>query len=128
MTKESFSRWCRAYGLAWEARDPDTAAALFSPDACYYETPFATPVQGREAIRAYWEEAVRTQREINFSYLVLGVSGARGLAHWQASFLRVPGNARVQLDGILAVEMNEAGQCRTFREWWHRHETSPAVS
>jgi len=128
MTKESFSRWCRAYGHAWGARDPDAAAALFAPDACYCETPFTAPMRGQEAIRAYWEAAVRTQRDITFSYFVLGVSGARGLAHWQAAFIRVPGNARVWLDGILAVEMNKAGLCRTFREWWHRRETHPPVS
>ncbi|GIV57775.1 MAG: hypothetical protein KatS3mg042_0688 [Rhodothermaceae bacterium] len=123
MTNARFSRWCRAYGRVWEDRDPDAAAALFTPDARYYETPFTPPMQGRDAIRAYWAEAVRGQRDITFSYRILSVSGMLGLAHCQASFFRVPGHRQVQLDGILAVELNEAGQSQTFREWWHHHET-----
>jgi hypothetical protein len=36
----------------------------------------------------------------------------------------VPDGAPVELDGILIAEFASTGQCRTFREWWHRR--SPA--
>ena len=52
LSREAFEAWLRRYGTAWEARDPDAAAALFAADARYYWTPFQEPKQGPTAIAA----------------------------------------------------------------------------
>jgi len=51
-----FAFWLRAYGDAWEAKSATGAARLFAPGARYWETPLDEPLQGREAIAAYWAE------------------------------------------------------------------------
>ena len=51
MNRAEFGEWLNAYKLAWESGDPGKAAALFTPDVVYEETPFDEPMRGLEAIR-----------------------------------------------------------------------------
>lgn len=126
MDEKQFQTWLEAYGRAWEEGDAAAAAALFAPDAAYYETPFDPPMTGREAIIAYWQEgAASAQRDVRFQYKALAVAGDLGLNHWTAAFTRVPSGVRVRLDGVMAVRFDTDGRCVEFREWWHRMESPP---
>jgi uncharacterized protein (TIGR02246 family) len=124
-----FQEWLEAMGRAWEGRDPEAAARLFTEDATYQETPFVEPMKGRAAIRTYWEEVPRSQDQIQFQWEVLAFArDGEGLARWRTSFVRIPSAVRVELDGILLVRLVEDGRCAEFREWWHRREGVPARS
>lgn len=125
MDTRAFDGWLRAYGRAWEARDPEAAADLFTEDASYYETPFDPPATGRSAILNYWSAVPRYQRDISFRYQILAVTEDQGIARWWASFTRVENGRRVELDGVFLVTMDESDRCATFREWWHRREDVP---
>lgn len=46
MTEPELATWLSRYGAAWEARDPEAAAALFTEDAEYFWTPFGDPNPG----------------------------------------------------------------------------------
>jgi ketosteroid isomerase-like protein len=116
---QSVETWVRKYGAAWESRDPRAAAALFSKEAEYYWTPFDPPHRGHEDIMAAWAGAVAGQKDIRFTFEVIGVSGRKGFAHWNARFTAVPAGGPVELDGILSAEFDSEGLCRVFREWWH---------
>ncbi len=122
MNEADLQTWLEAYRQAWETRDPDAAAALFSKDAEYYETPFAPPAKGRPGVRDYWANATRAQVDVAFSYEVLSVAEDRGIARWWASFTRVSSGAKVDLDGVFLLEFDGEGLCRELREWWHRAE------
>lgn len=125
MDRETLHTWLAGYRGAWEGQDPDAAAELFSQDALYYETPFAEPFVGREAIRSYWRQgAADAQRDITFRFEIVGVDGPVGVARWTASFTRVPSGAHVELDGVLLATFADDDRCAVFREWWHRRETS----
>ena len=108
-------------------RNPDQAAALFSEDASYRETPFDEPVQGAQEIRAYWSSLPQAQEGIRFAYEVLAVTERCGIAHWHGSYTYVDRATRVELDGILLVSLDDGGRCRDFREWSNRRE-GPAAS
>ena len=123
MTSAELTTWLERYGQAWEARDPDAVAALFTDDAAYYETPFGKPAQGRDGVRAYWAAATRNQRQVKFSFEVSSVAGEVGIARWWAEYTREPTGLMARLDGIFLLEFDASGQCRTLREWWHRAET-----
>ena len=125
MTKESFERWLQAYGQAWETRDPAAVAALFTEDARYYETPFTESMRGRAAIHEYWSHVPRSQDRIQFRYQILAVLGDVGIARWWASFVRLPSEIHVKLDGIFVVAFDGNSLCRELREWWHREEKQP---
>jgi len=118
-----FESWLNEYGRAWETGNPTLAVQLFSADALYHEVPFDEPMLGQEAIRKYWEEGADTQTDIHFAYTILAITEETGIAHWKASFTRLPSRNHVKLDGILTAQLNERGECMAFREWWHRQET-----
>lgn len=125
MTKSKLERWLEAYGHAWETRDPDAAASLFTHDALYYETPFGEPARGRDGVREYWARATKIHKDVRFSYEVLSVSDDRGIAWWSAEYTRTTTGVQATLDGILVLSFDENGLCRELREWWHRTERQP---
>lgn len=125
MNQNELEAWLERYGQAWENRDPEAAAALFSEDARYYETPFIAPAQGRDGVREYWAHATRNQSDVTFSHDIVSVSGGLGIARWWATFRRVPSGVMVRLDGVFLLEFDDEGLCRELREWWHKVETQP---
>jgi hypothetical protein len=43
-----------------------------------------------------------------------------GIARWRGSYTPADDEARIELDGILLVSLDEEGRCRDFREWSNR--------
>ena len=121
LTFQQFSQWLAAYGKASQENNPQASADLFSPDAVYYETPFAEPLRRRDAIYHYWAKAAQTLVDKESSYEILAVQEQRGVARWQAQFTSLETAQRFHLDCIFLVEFDEQSLCRTFREWWHIH-------
>lgn len=111
--------WLRGYERAWESKDPDAAASLFTADAHYFETPYSEPFQGPDGVRAYWTRVTADQRDIDFQYAIVTVDGNRGIATWSARFSTISSNAKVELNGIFVLDFAREGRCRQLREWWH---------
>lgn len=120
MELSEFQKWLDAYGRAWEARDPLAAAALYTESGSYQVTPFVEPLLGRQAILEYWREVARTEENIRFGSEILAVTKDSGIAHWWASFVRVPPGLPTKLDGIFVIALDAAGLCSSLREWWHK--------
>lgn len=59
-------RWTDRYLAAWQSKDADAAALLFTPDALYQAVPGveAQTFRGRDAIRAYWSDVTRDQSDL----------------------------------------------------------------
>ena len=120
MQEATFKSWLEGYKRAWESRDPQAAANLFTEDAPYYETPFGEPARGQDGIREYWtENPLRSQEDVRFTYEVLSVDSEFGIAHWTSTFVKLPSGDRVALDGIFLIKLDVAGRCTELREWWH---------
>jgi uncharacterized protein (TIGR02246 family) len=123
LTRAALEQWLQRYEQAWETRDAARAAEIFTTDATYRETPFAEPFKGRAGIRDYWAGVTADQRDVDFRYDVIAVSGNVGVAHWSASLTQASSDAKVTLDGVFVLEFDAAGQlCRSLREWWHLPE------
>lgn len=118
---EAAQQWLSAYGRAWEQRDPEAAAGLFSEDGSYAWGPFEEPLRGRKAIRERWAEVTRLQRDVHFGSEVLGVVRAGAVARWWCSF--DVDDAGIELEGIFLIVLTEDGECREFREWWNERTT-----
>ena len=115
--------WLERFGRAWETRDPELAAALFSKDGSYRETPFDEPLTGSNEIRAYWSTLPRAREDIRFIYEILAAVEPWGIAHWRGSYTLVEPEMRVEIDGILLIALDGEGACREFREWSNRRES-----
>mgnify|MGYP001248217690 CR=1 FL=1 len=123
VTAQSARDWLAAYGDAWRQRSPQRAAQLFASDCRYHETPFAPPEVGRDGVAAYWQAVPDGQADVEFDFRVVAVAPPEVVAHWRAAFTRTATGARVRLDGMFLLEFDDAGLCRTLREWWHADET-----
>lgn len=118
LTREALAQWLDRYGAAWTARDASAAALLFAEGATYHEMPFDAAMQGRAEIEAYWARVTEPQSNIRFSYDIIAIQGAQGVAHWHCAF--DAGGALIELDGVFVLAF-EAGGARvtSLREWWH---------
>lgn len=119
------SDWLAAYATAWENADLGVVE-LFTPDATYRSHVFREPHAGRDAIRAYWERATATQRDVR---VVVGeplVEGDRVVAEWWTTMTEEEGP--VTLPGVLLLDF-AGDECRALREYWAyesgRHEPFP---
>ncbi|HEY8521117.1 MAG TPA: nuclear transport factor 2 family protein [Gammaproteobacteria bacterium] len=119
LTAADVTRWLARYEAAWEGRDPDAAAALFTPDALYHETPYAEPFRGPDGVRDYWARVTADQRDVDFSFEVVAVAGRTGVARWHAAFELASSGAPVELDGVFLLEFASNDRVRVLREWWH---------
>jgi hypothetical protein len=113
------TEWLDAYGKAWEQRDPDAAAALFTEDALYQWGPFGRKLRGRIMIREAWAEAVETQENIEFGYEVMTASGRGGIARWWVAADLPAERVRSRSEGIFRLVFDETGLCTSLEEWWN---------
>jgi len=129
ITIAALTSWLEAYGDAWESRDPDKAAVLFSSNSSYQVTPYEKAHIGQNGVRRYWAGVTENQRNVQFQSQALSVTGNSGIAHWSAKFDVEPDGTRIELDGIFVLEFDQNGKCRRLREWWHlRSEGAEAGS
>ena len=122
MDETTFAAWAGRLGRAWEQRDARAAAALFSADVEYSTDPFAPPLRGRAAVRAYWEDELSRHEQVRCAFTVVGLAGETGVAHWHTTLSRPGGGARVALDGVILARFNRQGECASLREWWRAEE------
>jgi hypothetical protein len=117
-----FNSWLDAYRQAWENRNPEAAAALFTENGTYQVTPFLEPISGRKAIFEYWSEVARTEEDITFGYEILAANHELNIARWSASFVIVPPGLQTKLDGIFLISLDGQGRCTSLQEWWHKQQ------
>lgn len=122
LTRERFQQWMETYGRASAENDPRASANLFAENASYYETPFADPLIGRDAIYDYWNKGAQNLKDKEASFEILAANGNTGMARWQSKFTVIETGKRFALDCLFVVEFEDEGLCRTFREWWHIQE------
>jgi ketosteroid isomerase-like protein len=122
LTQAKLEAWLVSYGAAWEMRDADLAARIFTENATYREMPFEAPKAGRTGIREDWAGVTADQRDVQFDSNVIAVNGNTGVAHWSAKFKLASSGATVELDGVFVLEFDATGLCSALREWWHVRE------
>jgi ketosteroid isomerase-like protein len=109
------THWLDAYFAAWRTNDPGQVGALFATDAAYWVGPYAEPWRGRDEIVRRWTAG--TGDLLQHWYNVLAVEGTLGVAHWRVE-IRAGDGGSVELDGILVLTFNDAGECTAHREWY----------
>lgn len=119
LTTAALVDWLARYEAAWETRDAEKAASLFTPDATYHEMPFDAPIEGAAKIREYWARVTADQRDVDFSSKPVMVDDDTGVAEWSATFRTASTGATIELNGVFVLQFDDAGRCTSLREWWH---------
>lgn len=105
------------YKKAWETRNVDLAASLFTRDAQYKQGPFEKPIVSREAIQNYWKAATERQEDIHFTVNNFFRIGYILVAEWTCTYRDRSSGERRELAGVFLADFYGT-QVRTFREYW----------
>ncbi|HEY1777884.1 MAG TPA: nuclear transport factor 2 family protein [Solirubrobacteraceae bacterium] len=111
--------WIDGYIRAWEDRDADAAAELFTEDAEYRDDPFSGPHTGREGVRSYWSGVTESQSDVHvrFGAPIVAADRAHAAAEFWVNMLN--GGAEVTLTGIVYLRFGDGGLCEELRETWN---------
>ena len=65
---QALDDWVERYRLAWENRDADAVATLFTADGTYRSNIFEDAHQGQAGVKAYWESVTSTQSDVRVQW------------------------------------------------------------
>lgn len=113
----SVEQWAEAYRKAWEDRDAEAAAALFTEDATYRDNIYEDAHQGHEGVAEYWRGVTASQDAVR---VVMGRPyGTEERATVEFWTRMTVGGAPVTLAGCLLLDFDGDGRCRALREYWN---------
>jgi ketosteroid isomerase-like protein len=113
MTYDAVQAWIDAYIAAWRGYDPVAIADLFAENATYAYQPWATPVQGREAIVAAWLSEQDKPDSWEAEYRPLLVDGDQAVVVGDTWYV----NER-NFANLFLLTFDDEGRCSTFVEWY----------
>jgi ketosteroid isomerase-like protein len=107
-----------AYVRARSGYDGDALTDLFTEDAEAVLDPFAPPLAGHNALRAYLLDAAEAERHYDLAIERHWVAGDTVLAAWHASWNRRDDeSAKVRQAGFLSAEVGEDGRIGRLKLW-----------
>ena len=108
-----------AFAQGWAKAKLDQICSVFTDDAVFIETPFATPLQGLPAIRRWWADVPYNQSEITCSTGEVYAAGPWFSTEFKVRFRRRRTGEWVEARGALFCET--AGEkISEMRMYWHR--------
>lgn len=110
VTAETIARWVGGYLKAWESNDSADIAALFTKNAEYHESPYATEWIGRDDIVDGWRSRWDWQTGgWEFEWSVASIAGRtvviNGIGHYKKLG---------DFDNVWTVTFDESGRCSLF--------------
>ncbi len=115
MDRVGVEAWVERYEQVWRTAGTDGLRDLFSPDATYLTSPWATPVEGLEGLAELWD-AERDGPDETFTMRaeVLAVDGDTAVVRVAVDY----GDPVVSrwLD-LWVIRFDGDGRCRAFEEW-----------
>ena len=108
------TRWAEGYKRAWEADEPDAAAALYRPDCVFRSAPFREPEPPIEYTRRVFPEA--RAENVHFGEPV--EEGDRASVEWWATLVARDGQEQA-LAGCSMLRFDDEGFVVESRDYWH---------
>ena len=107
-------RWAEGYQRAWEAGDPDAAAALYRPDCVFRSAPFREPEPPIDYTRRVFPEA--RAEDVRFGEPV--EAGDRAAVEWWTTLVG-PDGTEETLAGCSMLRFDAEGLVVEARDYWH---------
>lgn len=107
------------FGRGWSKAKIDVLMSVFADDAVFIETPFSSPLRGREAVLSYWKDVPYHQTEIAFSSGEIFAAGPWFSAEFRVVFRRRRTGEWVEARGAIFCE-TAGGLITEMRMYWHR--------
>jgi ketosteroid isomerase-like protein len=112
--------WLAMYRHAWSTDDPGEIAALFSEDVRYFTAPYRPPLEGVEAVAAFWLGEQEAEIPWSFEYQVLAQEGDLFVVRAVTTYPQ--GGSRdedpAQFHNLWLVTLGEDGRASEFVEYF----------
>jgi ketosteroid isomerase-like protein len=106
-------RWVADYETAWRTAGTEPVRDLFTPDATYLPSPWATRVDGIEAIVRFWDKGRDgPDEEFTMTTEVVAADATTGVVRAQVDY--ADGN---RWRDLWVIRFADDGRCRAFEEW-----------
>jgi uncharacterized protein (TIGR02246 family) len=115
MDSAAVQKWVADYERAWRTAGTELLAELFTPQASYLPSPWAHPIQGLEAIAAFWEKERRGPDE-KFAMSSEVVAAQSGTAVVRVMVVYGEDGQRPWRD-LWVLRFTQDGRCSWFEEW-----------
>ena len=102
---------------AREQRDPQAMLELYAAEATYDPDPFASPLEGSNAIREHWNAVAAEQVHVDFDAERVWVVSRTVLASWHAAYTHRATGVRSRVRGFSTLELDDAGSILRMRDW-----------
>jgi hypothetical protein len=115
MDRAGVERWVAGYEAAW--RSPGTArlADLFTSDASYLPSPWATPIVGLDALATFWDaERDSPNESFDLHREIVALDGATAVVRVAVTYLDPPGE---QWRDLWIITFTPEALCSAFEEW-----------
>lgn len=112
-------QWMHDYVKAWSTDDAADVAALFAEEAIYRFLPYREPIEGREAIVAWWIRNGDSNAEWSFEYEITVDEPHIGVVQAITSYGAAEGgDAGKTYFNVWIVRFDDDGRCVEFTEYW----------
>jgi steroid delta-isomerase len=112
-----------AYLESWRRKDVEARLALFVAEPVV-EDPVGTPAyRGREAVRAFWTQAVRPGVEFDATLHRLITCGREALAHFTVR-IKAAGRPTTNIEVHETVRFADDGRIAELRAYWNQGNVS----
>lgn len=122
MTREEAIKLIEVYGKAWETKDPELIATIFTEEATYND-PKEPENIGLEAIKEYWKyKVIGEQDDIKFDLRHVWVDGDTVIAEWHATFKDIKRNLFIDMVEV-AIFTVKGDRFSSLREYYKTVKT-----
>lgn len=118
-TRELGRRLIDTFGNGWSKAKIDLLMSVFAEDAVFLETPFSSPLRGRDAVLTYWKDVPYHQTEITFRSGEIYAAGPWFSTEFRLVFRRRRTGEWIDARGAIFCE-TAAELITEMRMYWHR--------
>ena len=109
------ARWIAGYERAWRSPGTRLLDGLFAANALYSPAPFEAPLEGRDAIAAFWEsEREGPDERFSLTWEPVAIDGNVAVARVEVRYDGPP--PRIYRD-LWVISFDRDGRCAAFEEW-----------
>ena len=114
MTREEVMRWVRAYEDGWRAEDRSAVGRLFTGEAKYLRSPYASPLVGHAAIESFWVDDAEDGSAFTMSAEPVAVEGTDAVVR---VVVRYGGPVTQEYRDLWVLRFADDGRVEHFEEW-----------
>lgn len=111
-------RWAEVWRTGWPAKDIESMASFYAPEATYLSVPFREPDRGIDGVRGYLTREFGVESEIECWFRSPIVEGNRAAIEWWASW--VEGGEELTLAGSTFLTFRDDGLIVDHRDYWNQ--------